>query len=150
MSIQGFGVGAWVVFAGMGPAALEGTMSTQSVRLRARQRPFHSALATRARAVYAERVHDGSIDEASTGGGNGIPLDVLETIHRRTPEAAAWSDVTEYYAVRVDERLTFASITDSRAGGTVHIFSDEGDLLARGSYPVDDEGKISGDVLWRT
>jgi hypothetical protein len=124
-------------------------MSSHFVRVRARRRAPHSPLATRARAVYAQRIQDGSIDDASTCGGAGIPLDVLDSIQRRAPEAAAWSHVTEYYAVAVDTQLTYASITDSRAGETVHVFSDEGDLLAQGSYPVDGDGRASGDVLWR-
>jgi hypothetical protein len=124
-------------------------MSSHFVRARARRRAPHSPLAQRAIAVYAQRILDGSIDDASTCGGSGIPLDVLDSIQRRAPEAATWSHVTEYYAVTVDQQLTYASITDSRSGETVHVFSDEGDLLAQGSYPVDGDGKASGDVLWR-
>jgi hypothetical protein len=101
-----------------------------------------------ARNAYASRILGGTIDEASTGGGLGIPLDVLSRIQGRSP-AAGWCEVADYYALRVEGRLVYASITRGGAGETIHLFSASGEPLTHGAYPVDEDGKPCGDVLWR-
>ncbi len=107
--------------------------------------PSRFTFAYEARRVYSEKIRDGSIEEASTQGGRGIPLDVLAQMQERAPEG----DVTEYYTLELGGRLTHAAITHGRGGEIIRVFSATGQLLARGVYPVDEDGRASGDVLWR-
>ena len=108
-----------------------------------------AANAIRIRQAYADRISNSTIDEVTTPNGRGIPLDVLRVIRGRAPASARWGEVTEYYVLEVEGRLTYASITRARGGETIHVFNQTGEPLARGVYPVDDEGSASGDVLWR-
>jgi hypothetical protein len=124
-------------------------MTAQETLTPRRPSLFRSTFAATARQIYEDHIRVGSVDEHSRGTGEGIPLDVLQTMRGRAPGGAAWSDVTEYYAMPVGGQLTYASITRGRWGESIDVFNALGGLLARGSYPVDDDGKACGDVLWR-